>query len=357
MAINYEDERFKAVENEKNDAINNATNEYNRMINESQGYYQQQIDAQKDWANKQSEIQQANTDFAIEKIEQQKEQTKKDYMKEQRGAYTDYQKAIDEYGANAEQRASAGLNNSGYSESSKISAYNTYQNRYASARESYNNALLNYNNAIKDAQLANNSALATIAYQALQAQLELSLQGFQYKNTLVLQKMNELNNVNDRYYNRYQNVVSQINTENALAEQIRQYNESLALQKQKAQQDQENWERQFAFAQQQYNDSKKTSSSSYRSSGGSSGGSGVTNTSGSLSNGGNINTVAAKAGVIGAINASSINGTNKINKMATNLAKLNNINLEKKLIEESYKAGNLDDSDVETLSKKLGIKW
>ena len=84
MAINYDDERFKAVENEKNSAIERTTNEYNNMINESQGYYQQQIDAQKDWANKQSEIQQANTDFAIEKIEQQKAQTEKDYLKEQK---------------------------------------------------------------------------------------------------------------------------------------------------------------------------------------------------------------------------------------------------------------------------------
>ena len=267
MAINYEDERFKEVENEKNDAIQNATNEYNNMINQAQGYYQQQIDAQKEWGQKQSEMQQANTDFAIEKIEQQKAQTEKDYLKEQKGAYTDYQKAIDEYGVNAERRAASGLQNSGYSESSKISAYNTYQNRYATARESYNNALMNYTNAIKEAQLANSSALATIAYQSLQAQLELSLQGFQYKNTLVQQKMNELNNVNDRYYNRYQNVVSQINTENSLAEQIRQYNESLAFQKQKAQQEQENWERQFALTQQQYNSSRSSGGSS-RSGGG-----------------------------------------------------------------------------------------
>lgn len=251
MAVNYEDERFKAVENEKNEAISNATNEYNNMINQAQGYYQQQIDAQKEWGQKQSEIQQANTDFAIEKIEQQKAQTQKDYVKEQKGAYTDYQKAIDEYGVNAEQRASSGLNNSGYSESSRISAYNTYQNRYASARESYNNALMNYANAIKEAQLANSSALAQIAYQAQQAQLELSLQGFQYKNTLVLQKMDALNAIGDRYHNKYQDVLAQINTENALAEQVRQYNESLAFQREQAQREQSNWEKELEFKRQQ----------------------------------------------------------------------------------------------------------
>jgi len=95
--------------------------------------------------------------------------------------------------------------------------YNTYQNRYMSARESYNKAVLNFDNAIKEAQLANNSALATIAYEALQQQLELSLQGFQYKNSLILQKTEAINAMNDRYYQRYQDVLAQINTENALA--------------------------------------------------------------------------------------------------------------------------------------------
>jgi len=248
MGVNYDDERFKEVEQEKNTAITETKNEYDNMLNQANSYYQQQIDAQKEWANKQSELQQAQTDHTIGKIEQQKAQTEKDYVKEQKGAYTDYQKAIDEYGVNAEKIAASGLQNSGYSESSRISAYNTYQNRYASARESYNNALINYTNSIKEAQLANNSALAEIAYKALQTQLELSLQGFQYKNTLVLQKMDALNSISDRYHNRYQDVLAQINTENALAEQIRQYNESLAFQRQQAQQDQANWEREYALA-------------------------------------------------------------------------------------------------------------
>lgn len=217
MAVNYNDERFQKVEAEKNEQIQQTTNTYNEMIDKTDSYYQQQIDATKDWQTKQEEIQKANTDFAIEKIEQQKEQTEKDYIKEQKGAYTDYQKATNPFGVNAEKQATQGLQNSGYSESARTSMYNTYQNRYMSARESYNKAVLNYDNAIKEAQLANNSALATIAYEALQKQLELSLQGFQYKNSLILQKTEALNTMNDRYYQRYQDVLAQINTENALA--------------------------------------------------------------------------------------------------------------------------------------------
>ena len=177
-------------------------------------------------------MQQANTDFAIEKIEQEKQQAEKDYTKEQKGAYTDYQRQSNAYGVNAEQMASSGLNNSGYSETSKVSMYNTYQNRVATARDSFNKAVLNYNNSIKEAQLANNSALAEIYYNALKTQLELGLEGFQYKNTLLQNQMSAKQNLEDSYYNRWHDVLDQINKENELAEQIRQYNENLQLQKQ-----------------------------------------------------------------------------------------------------------------------------
>jgi hypothetical protein len=86
--------------------------------------------------------------------------------------------------------------------------------------------VLNYNNAIKDAQLQNNAALAEIAYKSLQQQLELSLQGFQYKNQLILEQANKKTELDNIYYNRYQDVLQQINTENALAEDIRQFNEN-----------------------------------------------------------------------------------------------------------------------------------
>jgi hypothetical protein len=124
--------------------------------------------------------------------------------------------------------ASAGLTNTGYSESAQVSMYNTYQNRVATARESYNQAILNYNNAIKDAQLQNNAALAEIAYNTLQQQLQLSLECLQYNNQLVLEKANKKVELDNIYYGRYQDVLEQINRENALKEEIRQYQETMA---------------------------------------------------------------------------------------------------------------------------------
>lgn len=211
--INYEDERFKNLENEKNQQITDTTNRYDQMINNSDKFYQDQINASKEYSDKQTQIQQQQTDFAIEKINQQKEQSTKDYTREQKASYVDYMKQINPYSVDAEKLAANGLQNSGYGESSRVSMWNTYQNRYATARESYNNAILNYDNGIKEAQLANSSALAQIAYNSLQQELELSIQGFQYKNSLIQQKEASLNQVNQRFDNKYQNVLAEVTAE------------------------------------------------------------------------------------------------------------------------------------------------
>lgn len=232
--INYGDERFGKVETDKTQAMTQLEQTYGGLINNSDKYYDAQIQASKDWADKQAQIQQDNTDFAIEQIEQQKDKANKDYLKEQSASYVDWQKQSNQYGTEAEKMASAGLTGTGFSESSQVSMYNTYQNRVATARESYNNAVLNYNNAIKDAQLQNNAALAEIAYNALQQQLELSLQGFQYKNQLILEQANKKTELENMYYNRYQDVLQQMNTENALKEDIRQYNETQKWQTEQA---------------------------------------------------------------------------------------------------------------------------
>jgi hypothetical protein len=130
--------------------------------------------------------------------------------------------------------------------------YNTYQNRVATARESYNKAVLNYDNGIKEAQLQNNSILAEIAYNALRTQLELDLQGFQYKNTLLTDRLNRQQALDTEYYGRYRDLYTQAEqvrqyNEN-LKEQQRQYNTTMAFQKQQAKQQQKNWEKEYALS-------------------------------------------------------------------------------------------------------------
>lgn len=212
--VNYDDKRFAEVEADKQAAMGEVQNTYGGMINSSDQYYNKQIEAAQDWANTQTQLQNQQTDFTIEQIEQQKDQAQKDYTKEQSGAYVDWQKQSAKHGVNAEQMAAQGMTGTGYSESSQVSMYNTYQNRVATSRESYNQAVLNYNNSIKEARLQNSSVLAEIAFEALQTQLKLSLEGFQYKNKLLTDQMNMKMEVDERYYSRYQDVLSQIDKEN-----------------------------------------------------------------------------------------------------------------------------------------------
>lgn len=215
MNIDYNDQRFQQVNAEKQNALNEVNNTYNNMINNSDKYYNDLRNEAERYGKEQQELQQQKTDFAIEKLEQQKDWTKQDYTKEQKAAYQDYVKESNKYGANAQQMAQAGLLGTGYAESSKVSMYNAYQNRVATARESYNRAVIEYDNAIKDAQLANNATLAELAHNTLQTKLELALQGFQYKNDLLQKQIAYRNETEDRYYNRWKDVLSQINTEKA----------------------------------------------------------------------------------------------------------------------------------------------
>ena len=234
MAVNYNDARFQEVNNQKAQALNEVNTMYNNMINSTDKFYQDQINASNEYADKQSELQQQKTDFAIEQIEQNKEWAKQDYTKEQKGAYADYKRASNPYMANAEAMASRGLTGSGYEQNAQAVLFSAYENRVAVARESFNRATIEYDAQIKDAQLQNSSALAEIAYKALQTKLELSLEGFQYKNELLQQQLNMKNQTEDRYYARWQDVLSQINTENALAEQKRQFDAQMAWEKEQA---------------------------------------------------------------------------------------------------------------------------
>lgn len=215
----YSDQRLTEVEEQKQAALSNLEQTYGGMIEDSKKFYQEQIDASKQWAEQQGKIHQEQTDFAIGQIEQQKAQAQQDYSKEQSAAYVDWKKQSNQYGAEAEKMAAAGLSNAGYSESSQVAMYNAYQNRVATARRGIEQAVLNYNNSIASARIQNNAALAEIAATALQQQLALSLQGFQYESSLRLQKEETRQNYENIYYQRYLNVLDQINTERALAQQ------------------------------------------------------------------------------------------------------------------------------------------
>ena len=224
----YDKSHLTAVDNEKTEALSNLEKTYGDMISSSDTYYDKQIQASKDWADKQTEIQNQQLAFTEEKVEQQRAQAQKDYIKEQSGAYVDWQKQSNQYGVEAEKMAAQGLKDTGYSETSQIGMYTAYQNRVATAREAFVQATLNYDNAIKEARLQNSATLAEIAYQSYQQQLELSLQGFQYKNALISELTDKKLQTQQYYSSEYQRILDQLNQQNALAEEARQFDAEIA---------------------------------------------------------------------------------------------------------------------------------
>ena len=335
-AIDMNDTRLKQVEAEKAQAIQNTENQYNQMINNTDAMYNQQIQATKDYAEQQKKFQQQQTDLAVSQINQQKEELTQNYTNEQKGAYTDYQKAIDQYGVQAEKQASAGLRNSGYSESSKVQAFTTYQNRYGVARQSYNNAIVKYNNDINQAQLANNSKLAEIAFNALEKQLTIALEGFQYKNTLIQNKIGQLNTVEDRFYNRYRDVVNQLNTEREFEEKQREHNEQMALQR-----EQFAWQKAQAVASK----ARKSSSSTKKSTKSSNSAKALTDgASTSVSKvAQQISSNLKKKGDI-VLNYDSSNAWGPINQMHAS-----------SYVYDKYKKGEISDSDANYIFKQIGM--
>lgn len=285
------DKRLAQVNAEEKAALSEIEKTFGGMINSTDKVYDQQIANEKAWLEKQQQLQQEKTDFAIHEINQQKEQLKKDYQKEQSAAYVDYQKGINPYGVNSEQAAAAGMANSGYSESSQVRMYTAYQNRVAVARESYNFAVQNFNNSITEAKLQNNSILAEIAYKAQQTALSLGMQEIVSENELKINKLNTKLEVDKTYKDYYMNVLQQINQEEVLEEQKRQFNTEMQFK-----------EKQFRWQQQQAAKASsggggggKKSSGSSKSSGKSSGKSSSSSSISKNSSSGSVNKSSSKS--------------------------------------------------------------
>jgi hypothetical protein len=181
----------------------NITASYDEAIKNVDNYITDRQAYIDEWKKTQTNIQNEQTDFTIQQINQQKDQARSDYLKEQSGAYKDWQKQINPYGANAEAMAAQGLHHSGVSESAQVAYYNTYQNRVATARESYSRAVQNYENLITQARLANSSALAEIAITALEKESELALNNVIYKNPLITEKAKAERDITNDYLDIY----------------------------------------------------------------------------------------------------------------------------------------------------------
>lgn len=282
---NYEidpnNKELKDVKADEHEVIKENDRLYNKAIGNLDDSYNKQLDVIETEKNTLTKNQNAAHEFAIEKIEQGKEQAHKNYIKEQSAAYMDYQRQIDPYGVTAETMAANGLKGTGWAESSKVAMYNSYQNRIATARAAFELTKQGYDNQMTEARLQNSSILGEIALNALKAQTELIITTSAEKSKLVLEQAKAKREIKSDYYNRYMQVVSKIIEENKLKEEARQFDATMAEER-----------RQFDILH------PATTGLTVKggSSGGSGGGSGGSKSSGGSSSSGSVNKTSAGSG-------------------------------------------------------------
>lgn len=247
-----EEERYAKVEADRQAAINQSNQTYNDLLASNSQLAQQQKDYVNTWQTTQNEIADKNAAYQTELQNQNKQKAQKEFQNEAIASKNAYYDFINPYGAQAEIQAQNGLNNTGYSETTRSGAWNTQQNRTAQARSTMNNAIQQYDNAIKEIELNRDTTKAEYALQALQQQLDVALQ--EYNNNSQL-KQNQLSNnqaLDSEYNTRYDTLWNQINTEKQQEEAIRQYNQNYAFQEQQYQENIRQYEQNYALQQQQY---------------------------------------------------------------------------------------------------------
>ena len=208
--IDTSDPLAKAALNEGKALLDEATNNANTMIDNANAAYESAKTGLKDVTDEQIANQKAANELAVQKLETEKANAKKDYEKEQSGAYADYQKQIQKHGVNAEQMAASGLSGSGYSETAQTAMYNAYQSRVATAREAFVKADAAYKVAIEEAKLQGSVALAEIAYKTYEQQTQLALEHMQYGNTLLEYLSEQKRSIANNTWDRYLKVMSAI---------------------------------------------------------------------------------------------------------------------------------------------------
>ncbi len=316
-----EDERLSKINQERDLALQQSNNTYNQILQDNQNLYNQQQQYTTDYLNTQNDVLDKQLAFNEQKIEQQKEVARKNMETEQKKARNDYESFINPYGYRNENLAERGLLKSGVSETSMLGGFNSYQNRLASANKAMQDAFTQYDNDMNQARLNNDVQKAQNALNALKMNLEFAETFYTNKSNTMQNQLSNSQSLNSDYYNRYQTEYGNIQAERQRAEQIRQweaemaekqrqYNETLAFQKAQADQEQANWERQYALAQQ----AKASSGGGSRSSSSKKTGGGTTLTDNSKKS--SSNDLPALFSVAGALLGGTTNNSTKLSNQA-----------------------------------------
>ena len=217
--------------------IDRLTNNQNQMLDNA-------MQQQNDIVNKQ-------TDMNVAEIERNKQKVDEDVNKTNKALYTEYKKASNPYGANAERLASQGLLNSGYAETTQTNLYNTYQKNITDTLNNARNLKADFDNEITRARQTGDLTKAQNALELYKQKMQLLTQEYELKN-----------NREQFLYQKSQDALAQSNWEKEYQRQQEQFD----YQKQRDAVADSQWQQQFDLSKKAY---ASSSSSRSRSSSGS----------------------------------------------------------------------------------------
>lgn len=155
MATGYED-------------IDKLTEQQSTMLDES-------LKQQQDIVNKQ-------TQMNVDALEKNKAEIDQQTAKTNQGLYTEYKKATNPYGVNAEQLYAKGLGNSGYAETTQTNLYNTYQKNVTDTVNNAQKLKADFDFQISQARQNGDITLAQNALQIYMQKMQLLTQEYELRN-------------------------------------------------------------------------------------------------------------------------------------------------------------------------------
>lgn len=155
MATGYED-------------IDKLTKQQSTMLDES-------LKQQQDIVNKQ-------TQMNVDALERNKAEVDEQATKTNQGLYSEYKKASNPYGVNAEATYAKGLGNSGYAETTQTNLYNTYQKNVTDTVNNAQKLKADFDFQISQARQNGDITLAQNALQIYMQKMELLTQEYELRN-------------------------------------------------------------------------------------------------------------------------------------------------------------------------------
>lgn len=223
-----------------------------RLVNQQNSLLSQQ-------EKKQSELINQQTQMQVDELNREKQKLDRETDKTTQGLYASWQKQANQYGSEAEQLAQRGLANSGYSETTQTSLYNTYQKNVTETLNHSRDLKSDYDFKIAQARQSGSVQQAQAALDLYSQKIQLLTQNYELRQ-------NREQYLYQKQYQRERDRVSDQQWQKTFDQQVRQ-NEienqwkqrTFDYQKQRDAVSDSQW-------QQQFNLSKKASSRSSSSS-------------------------------------------------------------------------------------------